>query len=243
MFRILISFFAFIAAAQAAVTASQAQTRINAIDSPLLEDPTNLASVDEAIQIAVNSNCDPNICFAIDGSGSISEDEFQLQLDFVKIIAGVVSLDPGSQYAAIQYALRPQFMSRLTENVEQFLLDVQSTLQIRSPRTFIAPGLAGCMRQLNKVKGEANKIILMGDGRSTFDSRDPPLDPPSIAQVFLAEPNNAISAVAVSFPNTEMLEAITGTPDRVFMVADWFSVLDVIEELVEQVCGSDQVEF
>eukprot|EP00178_Gracilaria_changii_P014139 TRINITY_DN4012_c0_g1_i1.p1 TRINITY_DN4012_c0_g1~~TRINITY_DN4012_c0_g1_i1.p1 ORF type:complete len:244 (-),score=40.30 TRINITY_DN4012_c0_g1_i1:296-1027(-) len=243
MIRILATFFVLFAAAQATVSPSSAQARIDNLNTPLLADPINQAVVSEAIQIAADTNCDPNLCFALDGSGSISEDEFQLQLDFVNIIAGVVALDQGSQYAGIQYGLRPRFISRLTNDADQFLLDVKSTLQLKSPRTFIAPGIAGCMRQFRSVPGEANKIILLGDGRSTFDSRDPPLDPPSIAQQFLSEPNNAISAVAVSFPNTAMLEAITGTPDRVFKVDDWFSVLDVITELVEQVCGFDQVEF
>ncbi|KAI0557139.1 von Willebrand factor A-like protein [Gracilaria domingensis] len=243
MIRIFIAFFALFAAAQAAINQAAAQARIDAINSPLLKDPVNQAAVSEAVQIAVETNCDPNICFALDGSGSISEDEFELQKDFVEIIAGTVALDEESQYAAIQYGLRPRFISRLTKDADRFLLDVEGTLQLGSPRTFIAPGIAGCMRQLNRVEGEANTIILLGDGRSTFDSRDPPLDPPSIAQVFLSEPNNSISAVAVSFPNTDMLKAITGREDRVFEVADWSKVLDVIAELVGQVCGADEILF
>ncbi|PXF44992.1 hypothetical protein BWQ96_05239 [Gracilariopsis chorda] len=219
------------------------EARIEALNSPLTTGAANRAQIDRALEIVEETGCEPNLCFAIDGSSSITDDEFQLQLDFVALITGLVSLDEQSGYSAIQYGLRPKFMSRFTQDAAAFLLKVEGTRQLRSVRTFIAPGIGGCMRQFRRVRGQANKIILLGDGRSTFDSRDPPLDPPSIAAQFLAEPNNSICAVGVSFDTTELLEEITGDPDRVFSVADWMSVVDVLADLVEQVCGADAVEF
>lgn len=235
--------FFFFSAFFAVCLAVVPEERLKALSSPLTVSAANRAQIERAAQIVQETGCEPNLCFAIDGSNSISDDEFQLQLDFVKLVTGVVALDEQSGYSAIQYGLRPRFMSRFTQDADDFLLKVEGTFQLRSVRTFIAPGLGGCMRQFRRVRGQANKIILLGDGRSTFDSRDPPLDPPSIAAQFLAEPNHSISAVGVSFDTTELLEEITGTPDRVFNVADWMSVVDVLADLVEQVCGADAVEF
>ncbi|KAI0557149.1 von Willebrand factor A-like protein [Gracilaria domingensis] len=239
----LFFFLLLLSWAYGTVSREAAEQRIDGIDSPLTEGDGNQAIVSAALDIAEASNCDPNVCFAVDGSASILPPDFQLELDFVKIIAGVVSLDTGSQFAAIQYGLVPQFMSILTQNAASFLLAVDGTNQLFAGRTFIAAGLGGCMRQLAKVPNEPKKIILLGDGGSNFDSLLPPLDPASVAQSFLADPKNSICAVGVGFQNVAMLEDITGDPALVFQVADWFSVLDVLADLVAQVCGASAVEF
>ncbi|KAI0557090.1 von Willebrand factor A-like protein [Gracilaria domingensis] len=243
MIRVLIAFFALLSAAQAIIDLATARATISSIKSPLLASPASQQLVNEALQIAIDTSCDPNICFAVDGSGSIPEDDFVLQADFVEILAATVGLDEQTQMAAIQYGLRPRFISRLTGDIDRFLLDVDGAVQLGSPRTFIAPAITGCMSQLRRVDGEANTIVLLGDGRSTFDSRDPPLDPPSIAARFLRNPNNTIAAVGVAFPNTKMLEAITGSEQRVFQVGEWDGILALITDLVKQVCGADALEF
>ncbi|KAI0561696.1 von Willebrand factor A-like protein [Gracilaria domingensis] len=216
--------------------------RISSIDSPLTEGRANQAQIQAAIAIVQATECNPNVCFAVDGSASMNDMEFQLEKDFVKLVAAIVALDPGSRFAGVQYGLRPAYISTLTNNADQFLLDVHTTVSLEAGVTFIAPGLGGCMRQLKNLAGQPKKIILLGDGGSNFDAEDPPLDPESIAQQFLENPNNLISAVGVgNFQDPDMLEDIAGSPDRVFTVDEWEDVIDVLAALVLQVCGD--VEF
>ncbi|KAI0561497.1 von Willebrand factor type A [Gracilaria domingensis] len=246
MFRPLFILFIslFISLVLAEVSAESAERRIEEIDTPLTDGEAEQAEVDTAVAIVNATNCNPNICFAIDGSGSMDETEFTLEKDFVKLVAAVVALDPQSKYAAVQYGLRPAFVSTLTEDADAFLLNVDAAQSLDAPRTFIAPGLGACMRQLRRVQGQPQKIILLGDGRSNFDALAPPLDPPSIAQSFLASPNASISAIGVgNFQDPDMLEGIAGSPDRVFKVAQWLDVIFVLADLVADVCGLENVEF
>ncbi|PXF44452.1 Collagen alpha-5(VI) chain [Gracilariopsis chorda] len=244
MFRPIILFFALCAAAFATVTTTSADRRIDELDTPLTKGTANEAEVQLALQIAEKTRCDPNICFAVDGSGSMDVTEFQLEKDFTNLVAAVVAYDEQARFAAVQYGLRPKFISRLTEDADAFLEAVHYTESLNAPRTFIAPGLAGCIRQFYYLKGEPKHIVLLGDGRSNFDSKLPPLDPVSIAQAFLANPNNTISAVGVGFDADDtMLTNIAGGEENVFNVGQWLEVTTVLAELVGEVCGLDAVEF
>eukprot|EP00737_Agarophyton_chilense_P004861 gb/GEZJ01006538.1/.p1 GENE.gb/GEZJ01006538.1/~~gb/GEZJ01006538.1/.p1 ORF type:complete len:247 (-),score=41.48 gb/GEZJ01006538.1/:171-911(-) len=230
--------------AAATVSADSATRAVDDIDTPLTQGTAQQAEVQAAINIVNSTNCNANICFAVDGSGSMSDAEFQLELDFVKLVAAVISLDPESQFAGIQYGLRPKFISMLTPDAAQFLLHVDATVHMKAPRTFIAPGIGGCWRQLMKVPDQPWKIVLLGDGGSNFDSLSPPLDPISIAQSFLANPKASISAVGVGNAQVlSMLEGIAGSADRVFGVDEWMNVIFVLSELVADVCGASAVEF
>lgn len=244
MFRSIILFFALCAVAFATVTTTSAERRIEDLNTCLTKGDANQAEVKLALEIAETTRCDPNICFAVDGSGSMNTTEFQLEKDFVELVAAVVAYDEQARFAAVQYGLRPRFISRLTEDADAFLKAVDKTISLKAPRTFIAPGLAGCMRQLYPLKGEPKHIVLLGDGRSNFDSKLPPLDPVSIAQSFLANPNNTISAVGVGFDADDtMLANIAGGEENVFNVGQWNEVTNVLADLVGEVCGLDAVEF
>eukprot|EP00178_Gracilaria_changii_P004626 TRINITY_DN1750_c0_g1_i1.p1 TRINITY_DN1750_c0_g1~~TRINITY_DN1750_c0_g1_i1.p1 ORF type:complete len:218 (-),score=42.29 TRINITY_DN1750_c0_g1_i1:246-899(-) len=180
-----------------------------------------------------------NICFAIDGSASISDDEFTLQKEFVKLLIGTYAIDQGTQFAVLQYGLRPQYVSRLAPYSDSLLYSVHGLRSLMAGTTYIAPSITNCMRQFARVPGEPNKMILLGDGRSNFDSLAPPLDPKSIAQQFLSEPNNEMSAVAVNFNDEreiQMLTDIVGDRNKVYTAENWITVFELIDSLVEEVC-------
>lgn len=196
------------------------------------------------VRTVAERGCDPNVCFALDGSGSITDAEYELQKDFVKLVAGTISADPGAQFAAVQYGISLERLTpRLTSDADKFILDISGSEHSKASSTFIAPGLGYCIRQFRRTAGEANKIVLLGDGRSNLDSRNPPLDPASIASTWLSRgDNNAICAIAVHYDDIAPMTSIVGD-GRVFQVADWLEVTFVLDDLVTEICGWDAVEF
>ncbi|KAI0561494.1 von Willebrand factor type A [Gracilaria domingensis] len=219
------------------------KARIESIRSPLVSRPQGARALALAFGEVAEGGCDPNVCFALDGSVSIDEDSFQLQKDFVKLVAGVISLDEQSQFAALQYGITTSIISDLTIDANDFLLKVDAAVQIGASRTFVARGIFGCVLQLLRTPFEANHIVLLGDGEDSDLSRFTSFGSAGIARQFLRNPNNQISAVAVGFSDTSGLESIVGSPDRVFTVDQWAEVVDVTADLVADVCGVDAIEF
>ena len=229
-------FLAFCACALFSVaSAVTVPTRLGQLSSNPLLTPATQATVNELKQkIRDFGGCGPNVCFALDGSGSISGSDWSAQKFLVELVAAVVGVDTNAEFAAVQYGLRNIGISLLTGDVDQFLLDVEANRLARARRTFIAAGLAFCIRQLNQRPGDANKIVLLGDGRSNFGG-----NPIPTAQRWLsAAPSNRICSVGVGFENTAVLQAIAGgDPDMVLTSDDWEKVTEILGDLVYQVCG------
>ena len=197
--------------------------------------PENLLQI-RAIQqqVAAKGSCNPNICFALDGSGSISSADYSAQKDFAQLIAAIISVDPDAAYAAVQYGLRNIAISDLTSDANSFLLDLDGSILAGAPRTFIAAGLGYCINQLRPRIEDANKIILFGDGRSNFGG-----NPVSVAQRFLPpRGSGSICAVGIGFQNTAVLQAIVGgNPNRVLQVDEYFELMDILEVIISDICG------
>lgn len=236
--RMIFFFIAFVRL----TSAFSYQTALRSVLDPnslLTKSEENMKFVKAAMDVVRKKKCNLNICFAVDGSGYMHGKDFKMQLDFINLVAGIVSLDPTSRYAAIQYGRRSSVISRLTRDTKSFLLNVKGTVQQCSSRTFVARGISRCARQLRRAKRGAKKIVVLGDGRSRFQTYGPPRDPVSVSQAFLSDPSHGICAVGVNFRDTSMLEQITGDASKVFMVSDWESVLDALDALVVQVCGAE----
>lgn len=184
------------------------------------------------------TSCDPNVCFAIDGSASLGEEDFNLQKDFVAIIAAIVGAEPGAQFAAVQYGLVNKPIRNLRFNPDNFLLLLEAAEFARARRTFIGAGLAYCVSQLGRRRGEPSKIVVLGDGRSTYGSLTGALSPTAIADRWRARsPANRVCTVAVGFADTSLFEQIADNPGLVLEVTDWMRVLNILRELIRDICA------
>lgn len=204
------------------------------------------ALINTTTQMVRDHGCDPNICFALDGSRSISWREYQLQKDFVNIVAATISTDPEGTYAAVQYGTRNRRISPSTSNIETFLRAVKRSRSKRSDAAFITGGLNFCIRQLKRsiFDGEPKKIVLIGDGDTRFGAREPPRDPASIIARWLRkDSSHSVCGVGVKFSDLSKWEAIVGDPEHVFHASEWLELIYVLEDLVIDVCGWDELEF
>ena len=179
--------------------------------------------------------CNANVCFAIDGSSSISAVEFENEKNFVMDVASVISSDRRPvELSAAQYSTSIVPVAPLTPDVELFEEVVQSTPQIGGA-SFIVGGVNYCFSQLMRRPGEANQMVILGDGRSNIGSKVT-----SRAELFRSL-GGSLSTVAAGFADDRELLAIAGGDRgmvfRVDSFADVLALHKVIEQLVFRVCG------
>ncbi len=178
--------------------------------------------------------CNANVCFAIDGSTSISRTEFDNEKNFVLDVAAIISMDQPVELAAAQYSTSIAPITPLTPWVDDFDTSVNGATQIGGA-SFVVGGINYCFSQLMRRPGEANKIVILGDGRSNIGSRAV-----DRADLF-RQMGGSLSTVAAGFADDRVLLAIAGGDrDMVFRVQSFADVLalhEVIEKLVFKVCG------
>jgi len=202
-------------------------------DGSLFATPEMLRIAASLRQDVVNmGGCNVNVCFALDGSASIPADEYQLVVEFVQLVTAIMSGTGLNAFAGTQYGLGNKDISRLTSDADAFLLALEGLESPRASRTFIAAGLGFCIRDLRRRLEDANKIVLFGDGRSNFGG-----NPVPIAERFREMYDGDICAIGIGFQDITVLEQITGSPDRVLAIDDVFVLLDIVGQIVFEVCG------
>lgn len=192
---------------------------------------SNNEVVDIQQDLKARGGCNANVCFALDGSASIPPAEFLAQKNFVLDMEAILNPGREVELAAVQYGARNSPISRLTTDGTRFNLAVDAARQLNSERTVIRAGIVWCFNQLKRRRGEALKIVLLGDGEATTIG-----NPVPIAKRF-RRIRGEICAVGVGFNNTQsLLNIVGGDPSKVLTVDDFFELSDIIENLVEQVC-------
>lgn len=188
-----------------------------------------MLEIQEAVK--AQGGCSANVCFALDGSASIPPAEFTAQKNFVLDMVAILSPGREVELAAVQYGARNSPISRLTSAFTKFTLAVDRTQQLNSDTTSIRSGIVYCFNQLKRRRGEALKIVLLGDGEANRRG-----NPVPIAKRF-RRLRGEICAIGVGFKNMQsLLNIVGGDPAKVLTVDDFFELSDIIENLVEKVC-------
>lgn len=180
------------------------------------------------------SGCKVNVCFAIDTSGSVSDEDFVKQREFIIDITAIIGADSRSRFAAGQYGKRTYRISSLTSDVSAFNGLVQSAQLQKDGATSMGSGIVWCDRQLRRQKDDANKMVVMGDGNNNLGG-----DPVHRANIFRERANGRVCTVGVGFEDQQdikVLEEVAGSPARLFAVDDYVELSFIVEELVEDIC-------
>lgn len=195
---------------------------------------TNAACTLSAI---FQSGCTANLCFALDGSGSVSAGEFENATFFAQDVTSTLAFFPDTEYSAVKFGLRSILISFLTGS-QQFneRMEVATRVTGRNARrTSVGAGIVSCNSLLAERVGEPNKMIVITDGRNNFGG-----DPVARANVFRAnDPNGRISTVGIgpiSSADLDTLNAIAGDSGSVLTVADYIELGQRVNDLICQVC-------
>lgn len=152
-----------------------------------------------------------SICFAIEGSNSISPEDFDLMKKVVVFTASLVSSDGNLQLAAVKYGNQVSPVSQLTRDVNAFITSVNSITQGNESFAFLQPAVRFCRTELMASKNSELKVIILGDGiQISFGSPVGQLDD-------LREDGVVVSVVAPSSANDrEVLRLAGGDRNLVF---------------------------
>lgn len=176
--------------------------------------------------------CNANICFGIDGSGSVNLTEFQKAKDFVKDIVDIIAVDQEAEFCAVQFSLTNDAISPLTADKFAFLNALAREPYISGGATAIGAAIVYSDFQLSRRLGEANKIVVITDGRNNAGG-----DPVRRANNFRRrDPNGRVCAVGIGKTLKAPLEEIAaGEP--VLEVDEYVQLATIVDNLVNAVCG------
>lgn len=177
------------------------------------------------------NGCNVNVCFAIDGSDVIAPEEFQKQKEFLLDLVSALSLDDSAAYTAVQYGVTNYPITPLSTDEARFNRDVFGTTSVKDRESFIGTGIVYCHRQVARHRTDANKIVVVGDGRSNFGG-----DPVRRADVFRRF-GGSVCAVGVGFQDEESLEKIAGGKKNVIGVDEYIELSLVVEDCVKAICS------
>ena len=186
--------------------------------------------------VHLQNQCNPNVCFAL-GGGPLRNRQYKMQKEFVQLVAAVIGGDPTVALSAVRYGHLNTVISRLTPNIDRFLVKVKrSKRRGRFETKIVGSGLGRamkfCIKELRHRTEDANKIVFFGDGQSDFDRI-------AVKHAQRFRPpggRGAICAVGIGLANTTGLTAITGDPTKVLAIDGYFELLDIIEALVRDIC-------
>lgn len=186
-------------------------------------------------EIIANGGCNANICFGLDGSGLITNKNYERQRQFVQLIAASVGVDTSVKMSAYQYGLRLRSISKYTKDINQFLRNMENAERMSDlDRSYLAPALFRCQLDFRQSVEDANNIVIIGDGRTNYGR---PSQAVRIAERFLPPNNNgAITAVYVGNPAFRFLEKITQNPNMIIDVEDYFGFINILDDVVKNVC-------
>lgn len=181
--------------------------------------------------------CGVNVCFAIDGSGSVGQSGFDQEKQFLLDMAAILVFPDEenelqeTELAACQYGKSNKPITKLTTSRDDFNVKVDAAKYLNAGATQLRGGILYCFNQLRKRKGEANKLVLLGDGMANLGG-----NPFPIASRF-RRTTGQICAIAIRYADiSQLLRIVGGDPAKVLEVDDFFELNDIIDELVEQVC-------
>lgn len=179
--------------------------------------------------------CNVNICFAMDGSDTITWEIYERQKSFVGNIVRLINRRQGVSYAAVQYGISNHAVSPLTQDVNGFLSALAGSTPVREAGSFVTAGLNYCFGELQRVAAGKKKIVLLGDGRRTIGS-----DPGERASLFFST-GGEVFVVGVGWRQdwATLKEIAGGDASKVFSIGPRDSLWYASTQLVEEICSRD----
>lgn len=200
----------------------------------LISTRANAIMVQNLQRKVADTTCNPNVCFALDGGDQVGASDFKRQLEFVQLVAAIVGVDERSVFSAVQYTQPIKPISRATGDTDRFLLRTENVQQQASGNSLIKTGLDWCITQTGESPIDVNKVVVLADARSKFVGNAVRLS----RRFRNSSRGNAVCMVGVGFRgNIGFLRRITGTRSRVFTINQYFELIDVIDQLVFEICG------
>lgn len=202
-------------------------------------------------RIAASGGCPVNACFGLDGSGALSSDQDLRVREFIQLVVATVGFDDALGVSGYYYGLRLSDISPYTQDINAFLLALESTVSPRSSRAFLTPFLFQCNRDFQQNTANANRIAVFTDPRSaTFGSLEQTIL--ILLNFLFGNSESAISVVDVGPGRSALFDSarsalsqgpargsrsVTSTQFNFFDVAGYDNLLDILEAFTMSLCN------
>lgn len=179
----------------------------------------------------VKQGCAVNVVFLLQGDMFIGADEFQAQKDFIRLVVRtIIDIDESAFFSITQHKVsRPTISTSM--GLEQFLYALENSRQSRDHGYNFLNAFGYAAFQLRVFKGEANKIIILGNypGKSGFRA--------SLFGKRIRQEGIQIGAIAVEHSSKSFWEPITGDDGFVLKVETFFDLNTTVVNIVNKICG------
>lgn len=190
------------------------------------------------------NDCGPNVCAILDGSAVVGRDNFELQREFVVLLAAFIGANDNASFVVTQTGSIFRPIDLLNPNYEQLVLDFLRWQYVGSPTRFLGGALKFCIGHLLGKTGESAKIVIFGDG----GDRDPmlgtqagPLSLASLVSFFRRRsPANRFCGVAVNYTTKPQffIDLVGGEKNRrlVTEVDEWPLLMNELVNVIKNIC-------
>lgn len=170
-----------------------------------------------------SQKCAVNVCFALDGSGSITQNEFSNQFHFSADTMAILRHVSSIRFGATQYASTNLPISALTFNDESVLIKLRDA-QRAGGASAVSDGIAYCEQQFREFKNDINVIFLFTDGSYNRG----------------VNPMKYIDLVKREYTHLKVFPVKVGTIDDAFFAG--FSPVFEVDSFLDALDASDEIE-
>lgn len=174
-----------------------------------------------------------DICFAIDGSGSISDNQFELERKFVEDIATEIGsrTSEDTKYSAVLFSDTAKVIQTGTKDLAKFVDTVSNRRKREDGSTNMGPGLLACNDQLPS-RSVNRVIVLVTDG---LDNGSPPAK--RVASNLKGDKVTIITVGVGSGTDRKFLREIATLPQYFLPVATFPKLKDMVLDVVVRSCA------
>lgn len=186
-----------------------------------------------------DNGCDTNICFLLDVTLDVTDEEFLAQKNFVDLLVAITTTESGGNLCGVLHGRRAVPFATLTGDKLGFLSKLHALSlgqQLLVNRGYGTSNLLSAIwysvLQLFRQRGDANKIV-------AFSKAKPSL-PGYFANMILAvfrRRHGSICAVALDDAVKTDLAVLTRDPNKVVSLNDFFDLAEIIVATVSDVCS------
>lgn len=217
-------------------------------DSALFRNRRNRAIFDKAVKAlrARFSTCAASVCFAMDGSASISDAEYELQQSFVAAAVAILGGYADTKVAVVEYGGITDPIFPLGTPNDFTLIDILTDISSQSILTFIGPALGWCETQFRRSPNAVQKMVILGDGQSSLGDIGrigfTRFGAVGISRAFVRRSvGNDVCAAIIGRGKIDQnkdffLAMVLDRRNRLFGVPRWLDILNVIENLFIDIC-------
>lgn len=220
----------------------------NTKDFNLREFPRNRNSTQAAVASIRKrfKSCQVSVCFAMDGSASITAENYDYQREFVALVSAILGGYTGVKVGVVEYGGITSPVVELGPVTQQAVRNISTDESSQAILTFVGPAIGSCETQFTSNPMAQQRVVVIGDGKSTLGDigvlGNTPFGGVQIAKNFVKNmPGNKVFAIIVSEDNVPgkidfFLEVVQGKRANLFGAPIWRRLPDILENLLGRIC-------